>query len=141
MKISQKEWTTRYLSVNTCLPCFFSFCEDHWFIESRSSHSLMFFKIGVWKRITRRKTMKKKKKKSYDLRRRKAMIYKWFQGEYETCNFIIPLQLFSSTETATQVFSCEYCQIFKNSFFYKHLCLRFLLLNSCFSQIVSWHMI
>ena len=33
-------------------------------------------------------------------------------ADMTACNFI-------KTETPTQVFSCEYCEIFKNSFFYR----------------------
>ena len=29
--------------------------------------------------------------------------------------------IFNNKETPTQVFSCEYCEIFKNSFFIEHL--------------------
>ena len=33
----------------------------------------------------------------------------------KACNFI-------KKEALAQVFSCEFCEIFKNTFFYKHLC-------------------
>ena len=41
-------------------------------------------------------------------------------------------QLFANKETPTQVFSCEYCEVFKNSFFIEHLWWLLLWFFFCF---------
>ena len=38
-----------------------------------------------------------------------------FRSRPQTCNFI-------KKETLSQVFSCEFCEISKNTFFTEHLC-------------------
>ena len=40
------------------------------------------------------------------------IIQKHLTGRLKACNFI-------KKETLTQVFSCEFCEIFKNNFFYR----------------------
>ena len=43
-----------------------------------------------------------------------ARVYFLIKLHAESCNF-------SKKDTLTQVFSCEFCKIFKNSFFIEHL--------------------
>ena len=44
-----------------------------------------------------------------------------FTGQHLCCGlFLIKLQLYQN-ETPIQVFSCEYCEVFKNTCFEKHL--------------------
>ena len=64
----------------------------------RSSHSQMIFKIGVLKNFAN------------------------FTGKH------LSWSLFSIKLTPTQLFSSEYCEIFKNSFFTQHLWRLFLLM-------------
>ena len=69
-----------------------------WSGAYRSSWSQKFFKIGVLKNFT------------------------IFQGKHLCWSFfLIKLQTWTTLlkETPTQVFSCEYCEIFRNSFFHR----------------------
>ena len=68
----------------------------------RSSRTQMFFKIAVLK--------------NFAVLPRKHLCWSLFliKLQAQVCVFI-------KKETLTQVFSCEYCKIFKKSFFIKHL--------------------
>ena len=80
----------------------------------RSSHQSCSIKIGVLKNFTK------------------------FTGKHlclrpEACNFI-------KKETLAQVFSCEFCKIFKNTFFTEHLCWLILRLLSYGLRLkLVWH--
>ena len=50
-----------------------------------------------------------------------SIVLKTLQASVSACNFI-------KKETLAQVFSCEFCEIFKSTFFIEHL--RWLLLNN-----------
>ena len=74
----------------------------------KSSSSQMFFKIGVLK--------------NFAIFTGKHLCWSLFNkvAGWEACNFF-------EKETPTHVSSCEYCKVFKNSFFTEHL--QCLLLN------------
>ena len=76
----------------------------------RSSRSQMLFKIGILKNFA------------------------IFTGKHLCWSFfLIKLQAFRpEKETPTQVFSCEYCEIFKNTFFYRTPPVAAFLLSYCF---------
>ena len=79
------------------------------FKKCRSSRSQMFIKIGVLYKFL------DIHKKIYVLK----SLFNTVRG-LKACNF-------NKKDTPTQVFSCEYHKIFKNSFFMEHL--QWLLLN------------
>ena len=85
----------RFLFINFLGSCNYdSLCSVAKYFEiSRSSHLQMFLKIG-------------------DLKNFAIFTGKHLCWSLNACNLI-------KKETSTQVFSCEYCEIFRYSFFYK----------------------
>ena len=89
--ITESGWFWKRLSRNKVL--------KHHFVKSVSTHTQMFFKIGVSQKFRNMKT---------------PVLKSLFKKSCRTES----LQL-NEKDTSTQVLSCEYCKIFENDFFYR----------------------
>ena len=85
------------------------------FLENRSSRPERFYKIGVLKNFA----------KFTGKNLCQSCVFNKVVGL--VCNFI-------NKETLTQVFSCEFCEIFKNTFFYRTLSVAASVENQLFTK-------